>query len=363
MVTRVTEAIRKHSVRAAVAAVMGRNMSHNIGSHVLSYLSDEYLKSDASGKIIYSLGFYKYLQGRSDFIAEISTTRPTWATQMRLINDVIDPFVYSDHRTQKGELLNNIGRSVYGQIDSPLDASKIQIIIRLVSKNLEVVYKYNNQTYDRICVKDKNSIAFNNSEDPYIDIPHGFVGCHAFYSILENFLRNSFKHNNNKIITEILGNGHPFQAVIEIDDNVPFHSDLIRVRLSDNVSDYDKKIAGKIQKYIDGKESPLVNKDGSLKRGGGWGIKEMRISSAWLRNISSEDIQSVNKCPALLSIGNTDDRNTQEKPGMLEMSITFLTLRKELLFLNTQQRIWHLLMHSTGSLIVLQLESIYSVAR
>ena len=313
--------VLEHSIKSAVAAVMSRNMSHNIGSHVLSYLSDEYLKSDASGKIIYSLGFYKYLQGRSDYIAEISTTRPIWATQMRLINDVINPFVYSDYRTKKGELLNNIGRSVYGQTDNSLDASKIQIIIRLASENLILKYYYHNHKYISTCVNEQGyHFNCNDSDDPYIDpyidMPHGLVGCHAFYSILENFLRNSFKHNSDKIIDEILNTESEFKAYIEIDDNIKEHPDLIRVSLHDNVSDYRKDRAKKIQKYIDGEECSLVNKDGSLKTNGGWGIKEMRISSAWLRNISPSGIQS-DEAPALLSIGNTDGRVGPEEAGKL----------------------------------------------
>jgi len=349
MVTRVTEVIRKHSVRAAVAAIMGRNMSHNIGSHVLSYLSDEYLtpdeylksllsimqessiksideylESDASGKIIYSLGFYKYLQGRSDFIAEISTGRPIWATQMRLIKDVIDPFVYSDYRTKKGELLNNLGRSVYYESDKGrihLDASKIEIIIRLVSKKSSLKYYYGKQKYLSRCIDDDgydvddfNCVELDNL---YIDMPHGLIGCHAFYSILENFLRNSFKHNSDKIIKEILNTERNFEAYIEINDNIKKHPDLIRVRLYDNISDYSEKIACGIKPYINGEEAQLVNKDGSLKKDGGWGIKEMRISSAWLRNISSEDVQFCDEVPALLSIGNTDSSDRPEEANKL----------------------------------------------
>ena len=315
--------VLKHSIKSAVAAIMSRNMSHNIGSHVLSYLSDEYLKNKSGEKIIYSLGFYKYLQGRSDYIAEISTTRPIWATQMRLINDVIDPFVYSDHRTKKGELLNNLGRSVYGQTDNPLDASKIKIIIRLASKKLPLKYYYDNHKYIRTCADEKgydvvcDDLVDDPYIDPHIDMPHGLVGCHAFYSILENFLRNSFKHKRAKIIKKILNTDRRFEAHIEIDDNIKEHPDLIRVRLHDNVSDYSKRIANEIEPYINGEESQLVNKDGSLKKDGGWGIKEMRISSAWLRNISPDDAQSVDEAPALLSIGNTDDRDTQEESGKL----------------------------------------------
>jgi hypothetical protein len=321
--------VLKHSTKSAVAAIMGRNMSHNIGSHVLSYLSDEELtpkkycedESLQYNDYIYSLGFYKYLQGRSDYIAEISTTRPIWATQMRLINDVINPFVYSDYRTKKGELLNNIGRSVYGQTDNSLDASKIQIIIRLASENLILKYYYYNHKYISTCVNEQgHHFNCNDSDDPYIDpyidMPHGLVGCHAFYSILENFLRNSFKHNSDKIIYEILNTESEFKAYIEIDDNIKEHPDLIRVSLHDNVSDYRKDRAKKIQKYIDGEECSLVNKDGSLKTNGGWGIKEMRISSAWLRNISPTGIQS-DEAPALLSIGNTDGRVGPEEAGKL----------------------------------------------
>jgi hypothetical protein len=37
---RIKESIFKHALRSAVAAIMSRNMSHNIGSHVLNYLSN-----------------------------------------------------------------------------------------------------------------------------------------------------------------------------------------------------------------------------------------------------------------------------------------------------------------------------------
>lgn len=76
------EKVLQYSKRNALAAIMVRNMSHNIGSHVLSKLSNE----DS---------FYGYLQGRSDMIAEISIARPSWAPNMRFINDVIDNFIGS----------------------------------------------------------------------------------------------------------------------------------------------------------------------------------------------------------------------------------------------------------------------------
>ncbi len=37
---KVLKEIKPHALRSAVAAIMARNMSHNIGSHVLNYLSN-----------------------------------------------------------------------------------------------------------------------------------------------------------------------------------------------------------------------------------------------------------------------------------------------------------------------------------
>lgn len=304
--------IIRHGTRAAVAAIMGRNMSHNIGSHVLSYLSEQSIKainnkliieSPTIGKAIeldgaYTFGFYKYLQGRSDYIAEISTAQPTWSVNRGLVRDVVEPFVYGGNN--RGELLDNIGKSVYYENTKGrkfLNASAIKIIIHKNKKGF--TFSCSDNVFSFL---DTNGDQFDEKFDTVVDIPHGLLGCHAFYSIMENFIRNSIKHNSMKII-KLLKKDIGITINITIGEEV---DGLISVRLTDNVSNWSNKIESDINKYITGEKRYLVKNDGTLIRGGGWGIKEMRISAAWLRNIAPETLQYDNapKDYPLLKVSN-----------------------------------------------------------
>ena len=287
----------REATKKAVAAIMGRNMSHNLGSHVLSYLSDKE-----------GMGFYKYLQGRSDFLAEISTTNPSWTTSMGLIRDIFDPFVYSDLRTKKGELLDNIGRSIYVTDEEGnnkhLDASKIRLSIEY--NRFVVYYKYCSVKGQFIRSQYSSDRPGRPIKDPSlidleIDVPHGIIGSHAMYSILENYIRNAVKHNSKEIKDNILNTGNNLDIKVKIVSDR--HEELFKVILSDNISkDTDGEKIGNIRRFIDGGNSILVDYDGTLKHGGGWGIKEMRLSSAWLRAITTGNIQFKVENPPLFSV-------------------------------------------------------------
>ena len=290
----------KHGTRAAVAAIMGRNMSHNIGSHVLSYLSEKD-----------GYGFLRYLQGRADFLAEISTTKPKWTAQRKLISDIISPFVYSDIKFKRGELLDNIGRSVY--IDKNyLDASRIKIIVLLNKFKIKYDYNCKEGKFEDPIINDcegKNaSAAF---EDLPVEIPHGIMGSHALYSILENFIRNSVKHNAEEIKNKLRDNNFKLEIYIKVIDvyknegakqNKQFEG-LIKIRLYDNISKYTNEAKEDIEKHIDVKmNGKLVKNDGSLEGGGGWGLKEMRLSAAWLRSVPPENIQFKDEDPPVIRL-------------------------------------------------------------
>ncbi|KKM03754.1 hypothetical protein LCGC14_1771270, partial [marine sediment metagenome] len=78
--------VLQNSIRSAVSAIIGRNMSHNIGSHVLSY-GPASLKT--AGSNLAQVRFYEYLRQRMDFIAEICTADPSWCPSMNLIRDIL----------------------------------------------------------------------------------------------------------------------------------------------------------------------------------------------------------------------------------------------------------------------------------
>ena len=80
----------QHALRSAIAAIMARNISHNIGSHGLAYFIAEIeekirnRKLDVDERLLKS--FLEYTKARMDFVAEISTywKEMPWLEQLTL---------------------------------------------------------------------------------------------------------------------------------------------------------------------------------------------------------------------------------------------------------------------------------------
>ena len=88
-----------NSIKSGIAAIMARNMSHNLGSHVLAALTHEMSTMPDSQKL------FQYIQQRMDFIAQITTEIPEWTYPVYIIQDLMRGFY-----VQKN-LLNKIGES------------------------------------------------------------------------------------------------------------------------------------------------------------------------------------------------------------------------------------------------------------
>lgn len=226
----------EHGTRAAVAAIMGRNMSHNIGSHVLSRLSEKEF-SEQEQDLTRAKDLFRYLQQRMDFIAQISTTNPSWTLDVKW-NDILDEFVKQEF------ILDNIAKF------KDLDKSSIKL-------------KYNK--------KDSRSVA----------IPTGLVGCHALYSIFENIIRNAAKYGFHKSSRR---NSLIFDVKIE-----NHNADFYRVLISDNCSNATKDIITGLNKMF---KEEVIDDKGQLI-GKFWGIKEKKISASYLRLLPTEKIDSM----------------------------------------------------------------------
>ena len=118
--------LRHHKIRNAISSIMARNMSHNIGSHVMARVSTGGIDGWTTNKRINELidaldvGTHKrdiiewskdvqylcrYIQQRMDFIAQISTEWPSWTEPAYLMNDLMHWFLSQKH------LLNHIAAS------------------------------------------------------------------------------------------------------------------------------------------------------------------------------------------------------------------------------------------------------------
>lgn len=170
------KAFRERTDKAAIAAIMSRNMSHNIGSHSLSnprfWIS---LGKELSEKENRLLTFNYYCQGRLDFIARVISGLRDKAETMLLIKEVL--FGFMEQKVLLDTLLDDCG----------VTTNNFKMVIH--SGSDKIVWNYS----------DKSSFPQMESplDDVWVDIVGGTTGCHALYAIFENILRNAVKYSKS----------------------------------------------------------------------------------------------------------------------------------------------------------------------
>ena len=233
------EALIRVSTHAAIGSIMSRNGSHNIGSHVLSALSHNV------GTMPDDRVLYQYIQHRMDYIATATTEFPQWTTPTMFVAGLMKNFYAQKH------LLDYISRSeglrAYKFQERNLDDAArmnqhgtIRIFLRRFfdltkldkgTTNLpahrQLVYDFKTEDpwsiyhffgersrmFRRVYSTDKHNqyevseaggtakfLEYDErftpdwKQDVRVAIPGGIVGQHAFYTIIENVIRNAAKH-------------------------------------------------------------------------------------------------------------------------------------------------------------------------
>jgi hypothetical protein len=291
--------------RSLMASLMTRNISHNIGSHVLAsdqlrrarqHLGSSVLpdhgpdqarpddvavfggfwegndpKAEAAVSMMEKLSrtrqlaserFDSYLQNRMDFVAlavgaESGRTHPV---PMRFHADILEP--YMNNHLLLGSLLRDQNYTTLGSEIS----SKV--------KRLNITY------------------ASGEGRDPYVAIPGASAGRHAFYTILENIARNAAKYGAKRGKEDLT-------LEITIRDNSP---GTWLVSISENLSDPNDKIgangdAQKLTEYL----NCLLKSDHVVRvPGGEWGLtnegrglQEMKACAEFLRGEPSSSKQPL----------------------------------------------------------------------
>lgn len=314
----------KELVKAQKAAIMGRNMSHNIGSHVLFYLKNSLndwskiidekvlhalINEDGSISIseindktqlpfIYGLGkFINYLQERQDFIATISTNYiPTYA-RVDFKEGVFDEINYDlkalRHKgdpelTKHNIILDNIARSE-----------------KFARKNIQIAFgNYIGLDEDSdlgwsIVDQEKSEKDDLKLRKLSIAIPGGTVGRQAFFSIIENIIRNSCKHGGfRSLFTLTLNYIDPLEnledsLVQEYFANGSYRiEDYIIFTITDDVK-CSIDVIKNLKNYL---LDPLINPDTLLQSEKYKGLKEIKISASWLigKEYNDLDVDNVN---------------------------------------------------------------------
>ena len=322
------DAINVHATRAAVSQVMARNMSHNIGSHVLSkmvgikeakdkfplkgqyissfdYVYDKLIPSrldnnpiEESDKKDFNLAnFNSYLRTRMDYLADIATGEPSMETTCMLVKDVMGEM-------DKNRIL----------LDSISGVEKFPYTIKV--KDCRECEDPNCDENTCLCTED------NNNDIP-VSIPNGIMGYHALYIIIENLIRNSAKHQNNKdlnenqkintasnssqlspreFILEIRNSQHDdtlYEVLIYDDFKISGKKQLNEDELAfykekTNKSEYDNSINTRLDWLVFEQNvrinKSVINEKTNRLREGAWGMIEMDASAAYLRKLAAEKI-------------------------------------------------------------------------
>ncbi len=274
-----------NAVRASIAQVMARNMSHNFGSHVLSNLigddvydklRDVSVKKDLEnfkrytsisewdndvfkndGKNRQLPFFFQYLKSRMDYLSEVTFGVSNLLTTKMMRSDVM------------------------------MALDQVRILLNYISGVSNFKYIFKLQLPDN---------------DIGVAFPSDVLGCQAFYNIIENIIRNTAKHAKNK-------NGETVTFTITIKDNFAKEAgcediegvdELYCVEIDNGVTEdnIDELVNGKKDKsgkiIIKGQNNRLNDSvlEGQNLRSSSLGLLEMEASAAFLRQIDLPEIES-----------------------------------------------------------------------
>ncbi len=307
--------LRNESIKSAIAAIMSRNMSHNLGSHVFFYtrqnLLDIYNKEKDKDAFEYTSHlkglswFLHYVQERQDFIANINSGDEYHFGQLNLKQDIIDeiaPDALDRRHLSGGEknrldkitrnfLLKNIVRSekiTHYSTDYETDGSL---------KDLQIIVNYNGNSFKT------NDMLLSNNDFYSIDfaVQGGQQSRHAFLVLLENIIRNSAKHafpksinKESLIITiDVALKGNEYEILI--------YDNTKNARIKDNKKntniDFLKEKLNNL-KLLD-EETGTINKSNK-------GLKEMLVSILWLKGKDFDRIEEYAKDKSILEIVEND---------------------------------------------------------
>ncbi|MEM9488625.1 MAG: hypothetical protein AAGC55_05745, partial [Myxococcota bacterium] len=253
--------------RSALAGIMSRNMSHNIGSHVLA--SPELL-NNVHWLDIQTL--HNFLQLRMDFIAQVVTYSPSWGEPVFFYKDLLRGFF--DQYLLLSHLIRDQG---YGTICFKVHHEGYTWTFELEEEKLCARCRASDTepSVDRCCQmgfwqptgrwqvsgkcggdltaheasgKSDDDLA---AHDVLIAVPGGLVGMQAFYDILENLMRNSAKYGQSANGSGEQPTAYEMHIALDVEQTPNF-----RLTIWDNLSaDPGQEISNRLNAHI---ERPIV---------------------------------------------------------------------------------------------------------
>lgn len=181
--------IRFMACKTAIGSIMSRNGSHNIGSHVLAALSHNV------GTMPDDRVLYQYIQQRMDYVATVTTDFPTWTQPTMFVADMMKTFLSQRHLLD--HIVESEGLHAF-QFQNP----NMMDVEWADQKNCVKIHirRKKGQEYKELIdyTKRDAKVSLQDGSEEYdisLAIPGGIIGEHAFYTILENIIRNAAKHS------------------------------------------------------------------------------------------------------------------------------------------------------------------------
>ena len=339
------------SVKAAIGSIMSRNGSHNIGSHVLAALSHNV------GTMPDDRVFYQYIQQRMEYIANATTGAPSWSQPTMFVGDMMKTLFSQRHLLDHIAESEGLGAWEFQNKNLPKDkitaqARKLEIHIRRIrGKGIDPIelIKYN-------CLSDPIDL----NEDVALAIPGGVAGQHAFFTIIENVIRNAAKHDwsNPPKSTESLKWGPSHEKEIPL-GNLKVYIDFedkedsgdVEFSIWTNMSDVlenakslqdENSLHKKLLKKL---SEPFIDEDTGELRRANWGLAEMKISAGYLQGRSIAEIGGIKKCEKpIISPGYYSDKDDPINHLVYKFNVpkpkTILFVVQEADVENSNQCIW-----------------------
>ena len=333
----IEDAVKGEALNSAAISIMARNISHNIGSHVLSYLKKKLLDEDQmieenvfenilsqeDGELLInsdlliqdkfqkkyfvapylrSLGrLMEYFQERQDYVGAIAAKWHLYFSPInfkeQIFNYFYKPQIIQTNYAQQVEIKNLI-------LDYITFSEGFQ------RKDIEFSYK----AYD--------------GGDYEVAIPTGITGRQGFFTILENLIRNSAKHGDSK---EKRGGILKIIITLKVAEG---NKEYYEVQILDNGGEIKPD---KLKKIRESLSKPLTKRDTGAVDEEHKGIKEMQIASAWLRGIRPAELftegNSYDKLPIL-------QVNAHSEYDMVGLKYTLYLKRPKEVLLIIQENQW-----------------------
>nr|VFJ50469.1 MAG: hypothetical protein BECKFM1743A_GA0114220_100843 [Candidatus Kentron sp. FM]VFJ51169.1 MAG: hypothetical protein BECKFM1743C_GA0114222_100943 [Candidatus Kentron sp. FM]VFK08847.1 MAG: hypothetical protein BECKFM1743B_GA0114221_100833 [Candidatus Kentron sp. FM] len=279
------------------AALISRNLSHNIGSHALAspklLQSLDKISDKDPEKAKTTLGiFHQYLQNRLDYIARALNPAPERPEPLFFVNEVLNGF-FREYLLLE-TLLEDQGFTSGGK--------PIRFHVRARARATTEQEGEKEGIYTLSRGNTGASEGNSNSELPRFKLTHGseptdvligvmggMIGAQALYSFLENVMRNAAKYGADRDEHQV------FDIHLDLRDaghcETGDHQHYFVLEIRENLSRDDGNVAEAIRRHLD--EDLIDDKGEPVTKG--QGIQEMKMAAEFLSggHVFKSDAESL----------------------------------------------------------------------